>query len=118
MPRKNSRSAKRSASRKRSGGKLRLVKLTKSPRPDKKYQAVFSNGKRVSFGARGMGDHILFSKKSKSLGQDRKKAYLSRHAKRENWRDPTSPGALSRWILWNKPSLRASVADYKRRFKM
>jgi hypothetical protein len=34
----------------------------------------------------------------------------------ENWKDPTSAGALSRWILWNKPTFKASLADYKRRF--
>ena len=27
-------------------------------------------------------------------------------------------GALSKWILWNKPSLTGSFADYKRRFKL
>jgi len=34
----------------------------------------------------------------------------------ENWNDPTSAGALSRWILWNKPSFKGSVADFKKRF--
>ena len=29
-----------------------------------------------------------------------------------------SPGALSRWILWNKPTLKASIADFKKRFTM
>ena len=35
---------------------------------------------------------------------------------KEDWKDPTTAGALSRWILWNKPSLSASFSDYKSRF--
>jgi hypothetical protein len=46
----------------------------------------------------------------------RKERYLERHRRNENWSDYKSAGALSWWILWNKPSLRASLADYKRRF--
>ena len=37
-------------------------------------------------------------------------------AQRKDWKDPTTAGALSRWILWNKPSLKASFDDYKSRF--
>jgi hypothetical protein len=48
----------------------------------------------------------------------RKSRYIQRHKSRENWRDPTSAGALSRYILWGKPLFRASVADYKKRFKL
>jgi hypothetical protein len=29
-----------------------------------------------------------------------------------------SAGALSRWILWNKTSLRASIADYKKKVQI
>ena len=45
---------------------------------------------------------------------------IERHARggRENWRDPTSPGALARYLLWNKPTLAASLADYRRRFRV
>ena len=27
-------------------------------------------------------------------------AYIARHTVRENWNDPYSAGALSRWLLW------------------
>ncbi len=103
---------------KRSPAKLRLVKITKSPIKGKKLRAQFSDGTHTDFGAAGMGDHIIYSRKSKELGQNRKKAYISRHQKREKWGSPKTAGALSRWILWNKPSLKASIADYKRKFKM
>ena len=45
-----------------------------------------------------------------------KQRYLARHAPREDWDEPTTAGALARWILWNKETLRESVADYARRF--
>ena len=54
---------------------------------------------------------------TKHKDPERKKRYMNRHKKNENWNDYMSPGALSRWILWNKPSFRDSVKDYKKRFK-
>lgn len=49
----------------------------------------------------------------------RRQRYLTRHrGMNEDWNDPTTAGALSRWILWNKPTFNASLADYKRRFKV
>ena len=92
------------------------VVIKKSTQPKKKYTAVFTeNGKKVKtthFGSAGMSDF------TKNKDEERKKRYLDRHRKNENWNDKFSAGALSRWILWNKPTLRASIADYKRRFKL
>lgn len=92
-----------------------LIKLKKSDKADKKMMAVFENcqsGRRktVHFGSAGMSDF------TKHKDVDRKKRYLARHKNNENWNDPTSAGALSALILWNKPTLRASIVDYKRRF--
>lgn len=95
------------------GNSLKLIKITKSTHPDKKLMAIFEkNGRKkvVHFGATGMSDYHLHK------DPERKKRYLLRHAKRENWNDPTSAGSLSRYILWNKTSLRASIDDYKKRF--
>jgi hypothetical protein len=83
-----------------------------------KYKAVFVDGdkkKTVSFGAKGMGDYIQYSKKGHDIGDKHKEMYLARHAAREDWTDYTSPGALSRWILWNERTLESSIADYLRR---
>ena len=49
--------------------------------------------------------------------EERKQRYLDRHRARENWNDFMSAGSLSRWILWNRPTLRASISYYKKRFK-
>jgi len=47
--------------------------------------------------------------------KERRERYISRHKKDLKTKDPMKPGYLSMFILWNKPSLRASLADYKRR---
>ena len=51
------------------------------------------------------------------INEDRKNRYIDRHKKNENWNDPTTAGFLSRWILWNKPTITESIRDTKRRFK-
>jgi hypothetical protein len=92
------------------------VIIKKSSKPEKKLMAIFtmSNGRTrtTHFGAEGMSDY------TKNRDKDRKQRYLKRHRRNENWNNPLSAGALSRWILWNKESRGASVADYKRRFNL
>lgn len=95
-----------------SSEKLKLVKISKSPNKNKKYRAVFSSGKKVDFGANGYSDY------TKHKDSERKTRYINRHKSRENWNDPTTPGSLSRFILWNKPTLRSSIKDYKERFNL
>lgn len=77
-----------------------------------KYVAVFDDGHHVPFGALGYSDFIHHQ------DPERKKRYLNRHRKKEDWNNPRTPGALSRWILWNKPTLEASIKDYVKRFHM
>lgn len=66
--------------------------------------------KTTHFGSFGMSDYTIHKDSA------RKQRYLARHRKNENWDEPTSAGSLSRYILWNKTSLQASINDYKRRF--
>jgi hypothetical protein len=91
--------------------------IHKSDKSDKKYYAEFENQsgrkKHVYFGAAGMNDYTLFSPAERDI---RKALYLARHRRTENWDDPESSGALSRWILWNLPTISESLADYKKRF--
>ena len=92
------------------------VVIKKSTNPKKKYMAIFKeNGKVVKtthFGAAGMSDY------TKHKDKTRKKRYITRHKKRENWRDYKSAGALSRYILWGEPTLKASIQKYKQRFNL
>lgn len=97
--------------------RVRMKTLRRSRNPAKKFDAVFEypdgHTKTTSFGARGMSDF------TKHKDVTRRASYLKRHAGMgEDWNDPTTAGALAKWILWNKPSFKASVADYKRRFKV
>jgi hypothetical protein len=77
-----------------------------------KYVAVFDDGSHTAFGALGYEDFTTH----KNI--KRKQAYLRRHRKNENWNDPKSAGALSKWILWNKPTIEESIQDYVKRFHM
>lgn len=96
---------------------VKFLGLHKSDKPDKKYYAEFESDsgrtKRTYFGAAGMKD---YTRHSPAEREQRKQNYLTRHKATEDWSDPTSAGALSRWILWNKSSVSASLKDYKRRF--
>ena len=93
---------------------MKLLSITPSSNPKKKYMAKFEmdtgRSKTVHFGAAGMSDY------TKHRDEARKAAYIARHSANEDFSSPTTAGALSRWVLWNKPTLSASIADYKRRF--
>lgn len=97
------------------------VEISRSSNPEKKLMAVFSDKegnkiKTTHFGQRGASDY------TKHGDRERMERYLERHgggtttSTKEDWKDPTTAGSLSRWILWNKPSLSGSFSDYKRRF--
>lgn len=97
--------------------RLRLKTVRRSHKPEKKWDAVFikENGKEkvVPFGAAGMSNF------TKHKNVTRKMRYIKRHSGMgESWNKPDTPGALSRWILWNKKGFRESVADFKRRFRV
>ena len=83
-----------------------------------KYNGVLKNKftnqlKRIPFGQKGYSDY------TKHKNKTRKQRYLNRHSGMgEHWEKPDTPGALSRWVLWNKPSLKASISDFKKRFKL
>ena len=93
------------------------VEIKPSTQKTKKLMAIFydDNGKKIKtvhFGSAGMSDFTIHKDK------ERKERYLDRHRKRENWNAPMTAGALSRYLLWNKPTLKASITDYKKRFKL
>jgi len=95
---------------------MRFKTLRRSRNPEKKWDAVFEKeGKEkvVSFGAKGYSDF------TKHKDVTRKARYIKRHSGMgEHWDKPDTPGALSRWILWNKPSLKGSLRDFKKRFSL
>jgi hypothetical protein len=96
---------------------VKLISITESDKPEKKLKAIFlqSNGRKLTihFGAKGMDDYTLTHSK------EQRTMYLQRHKKREDWTDPTSAGALSRWILWGESTNRdENISAFKRRFNL
>lgn len=87
-----------------------LIRLEKATDGKHKYTAVFDNGKKVKFGAVGYEDYTMHH------DIKRREAYRKRHAKDLDTNDPYRAGYLSYYILWNLPTISASVADYNRRF--
>lgn len=78
-----------------------------------KWVGVFTDGdttKHVPFGAAGYEDL------TQHRNYLRRSLYLARHRKNENWNDPQTAGALSRWILWETPNLTVNVRRFKQRF--
>ena len=93
---------------------VKLLKVIKSPKPEKKYRAIFQrdNGKEFhrDFGAAGMDDYTLTHDK------EQRARYRSRHSK-DLKDDTTTPGYLSYYILWGEStSVADNIASYKRRF--
>jgi hypothetical protein len=89
------------------------MQLIKSPVQGKKWRAIFSDGTHTDFGATGYQDYLSHHDKL------RRANYLSRHRSRENWNDPKSAGALSRWILWgDSTSLETNLRQFKKKFSL
>ena len=74
--------------------------------------AAIEDGPTIHFGATGYQDFTQHG------DEERKAFYLARHKAREDWtlQGVESAGFWARWVLWNKTSLAASIADLNRRF--
>ena len=67
--------------------------------------------KEVYFGADGYLDYTIGATDGQRLN------YIARHRASENWNDPLTAGALSRYILWgNSKDINKNIADFKKRF--
>ena len=68
--------------------------------------------KTVHFGATGYEDF------TSSKDEKRKASYLARHKANEDGtlNGVDTAGFWARWLLWNKPSLSASIRDINQRF--
>ena len=69
------------------------ILIKPSKKSDTKFDAVIDGKKTVSFGS---SQHSDFTK---HRDPERKQRYLDRHKARENWNDPTTTGALSKFVL-------------------
>jgi hypothetical protein len=97
-----------------------LDSITESSNPKKKLMAIFTQDsgrkKTIHFGAAGYDDYTL-SKGDKAAKEQRTR-YRNRHDK-EDWTNPMSAGALSRFILWGDSTSRATnISSFKKRFNL
>ena len=99
-----------------------MTELKPSSRKDKKYMVKHDN-KTIHFGAKGMRDFTLMNDKSskfyepsKEVREKAKANYQTRH-KKDPINTPFTAGSLSYYLLWNKPTLSASIRDYNKMFK-
>ena len=84
-----------------------------------KMKATFTDAsgdtKTTQFGYKGMSDF------TKHKDEGRRSSYLARHGSKgqnQNWKDPTTAGALSRYVLWEKTSLPGAKSAFKKRFNL
>ena len=93
------------------------VDIKKSTRTGKKMMAIFyENDKKIT--TIHFGDSNYQHYTGGHLDESRKKLYIDRHRSSEDWKNPMTAGTCSLYILWNKPTLSASIADFKKRFNL
>ena len=94
----------------------KLISITPAKDGIHKYTALFetSEGRRKTthFGAKGYDDYTL------THNNEQRERYRMRHQKDLRTNDPTKAGYLSYYILWNKETVHASIADYKNKFNL
>ena len=89
------------------------VVITPSKNKNKKFDAVIDGKKTVSFGASGYSDY------TKHKDNDRKNKYIDRHKSNEDWTKSgiRTAGFYSKHVLWNKPTIEASINDLNKKYK-
>lgn len=95
---------------------MKLLKIVRSDKPEKKMMAVFQSDsgrtKTIHFGAKGMDDYTITKDK------EQMERYLNRHRSSENWSKADSAGALSRYVLWSATTLEQGIRNYKNKFNL
>ena len=90
---------------------MKEVTLKKSSNTEKKFDAIVE-GKKISFGASGYSDF------TKHKDPERKERYIERHRVNQNWNDLKTAGAWAKHLLWNKPTITASIKDMEKKFNI
>jgi hypothetical protein len=88
-----------------------LVEVVKSNRKNKRYMAIFSDGKKSHFGLDTGATYIDHHDIIKRFN------YLKRHEVNEEWNDPYKPGTLSSYLLWgNHKTLKDNIKEFNKVF--
>tara|TARA_R110001606_G_scaffold30617_3_gene94589 strand:+ start:88 stop:414 length:327 start_codon:yes stop_codon:yes gene_type:complete len=105
--------------------KYNLLSVTKLKTGKKKYKAVVFNTETqrentITFGAKGYGDYPQYVKELGVEEANKKKsAYIARHSKAgEDWTASgvDTAGFWSKHLLWNKPTITASLREIKSKY--
>jgi len=95
---------------------MKLLKIGKSDKPDKKLMATFETDGRTKtthFGSKGMDDYTITKDKEQ---RDR---YRQRHKKDLDTKDPTRAGYLSWFILWgDSTKMKENIKTFKNKFNL
>ena len=92
---------------------MQIIKIIPSQKAGKRFTAVFENGERTDFGSKDGSTFIDHKDLKKRLN------YVKRHRAlgTENWKDPYSAGALSRYLLWGpRDNLKENTEFYNQLF--
>jgi len=94
-----------------------FVEIKKSTNPKKKMMAIFydKNKKKIKtthFGQAGADDYTITN------DVKQKELYRKRHLKDLKTNDYMRAGYLAYHVLWSKPTLKASIADYMKMFNL
>ena len=83
-----------------------------SDQPTKKYYIITGENEKVYFGQAGASDFTIHKDK------ERKQRYINRHKNNEIWTKSgiNTAGFWSRWMLWEKPTIKESYENIKRKF--
>ena len=94
-----------------------VARIVISPKSKKKYQATISKSDgsvtTVHFGDKKFKDFTMHK------DPRRKARYLLRSEPNQDWTIDglETAGFWSRWLLWNKPTIRSSIVDLNSRFQ-
>ena len=95
---------------------MKLLKIGKSDKSDKKLMATFETNGRTKithFGSKGMDDYTLTKDK------EQRDLYRQRHKKDLDTKDPTRAGYLSWYILWgDSTSRQENIKTFKNKFNL
>lgn len=85
-----------------------ISRLERSQVKDKKYVAIFDNGKRINFGSSTSTTFVEGASKEKKV------AYIKRHLANEGEKNKIqklipSPALLSYYLLWNTNDLQKNI---------
>ena len=106
---------------------IRVISLAPHDGPERKMKVVLEltdsqkkkSKKTIRFGGKGYKDYTIYHSEDPVNAEVRKDSYIARHSKAgEDWTlsGVLTKGFWSRWILWNLPTVEASLAYTMKKF--